>query len=143
MSNLARDGMTSADLLGDLRRNPNTRTAVKNADIVLFGVGGADLNAGDDDFAAGSCGAEACYAPVVTSFARNFDAIVGTVRALRGRSKHDGRCIDVLHAFNGVTGRANADKRGVLNHEHCCYPSAKGQQVMAELLFRTGPAPVR
>ncbi len=183
--------MTSADLLADLRGNPNTRTAVKHAHIVLLGVGGADLNAGDDGFAAGTCRAEACYAPVITSFARNFDAIVGTVRALRGPNKtvlrsitqpnvltgaedaippflrsvstrigvyqarnfnraicgamvkHGGRCIDVLHTFNGVTGRANAYKTGVMNHEDCCYPNAKGQQLMAELLFKTGLAPIR
>jgi len=172
-------------------QQPEHETAVKNAHVVLLGVGGADLNAGDDAFAAGRCRAEACYAPVIASFARNFDAIVGTVRALRGRNQtvlrsitqpnvltgaedaippflrsvstrigvyqarnfnraicramvtHDGRCIDVLHTFNGATGRANAYRTGVMNHEHCCYPSAKGQQLMAELMFKTGLAPVR
>jgi len=33
--------------------------------------------------------------------------------------------------------------KGLLNHDDCCYPSAKGQQLMAELLLETGLAPVR
>jgi len=191
VANLAEDGKTSAELLSDLQSDPNTRTAVKDAEIVVFGIGGADLNAGDDNFAAGKCRAEACYAPVLKSFARNFDAIVPAARELRGTrktvlrsitqpnvmtgaedvipgflkpiatrigtyqartanraicetmTKNDGRCIDVLHAFNGPNGTANAYETGLLNHEDCCYPSSSGQQLMAELLLNTGLAPVR
>ena len=58
-------------------------------------------------------------------------------------AKYEGRCIDVLEAFNGKDGTANAYKTGLLNHADCCYPSGKGQQLMAELLFQTGLAPVR
>jgi hypothetical protein len=61
----------------------------------------------------------------------------------RGMAKYDGRCIDVLRAFNGRTGRNNAYKTGLLNHEKCCYPSAKGQELMAQMLFKTGLAPIR
>jgi len=191
VSNLARDGKTSAELLADLRSDADTRAAVKGSQIVLFGIGGADLNAGDDNFAAGNCKGERCYAPGLTSFSRNFDAIVGAVRELRGShktvlrsvtqpnvltgaedvippflkpiatrigtyqartanqaicrgmAKYDGQCIDVLRAFNGSNGTANAYKQGLLNHEQCCYPSAKGQQLMAQLLFSTGLAPIR
>lgn len=191
VSNLARDGKTSADLLSDLRSDAATRAAVKRAQIVLLGIGGADLNAGDDNFAAGKCRAEACYAPVLKSFARNFDAIVAAARELRGpnktvlrsitqpnvltgaedvipgflkpiatrigvyeartanraicqvMTKYDGRCIDVLHTFNGPHGTANAYEKGLLNHQDCCYPSASGQRLMAELLFNTGLTPVR
>jgi lysophospholipase L1-like esterase len=191
VSNLAQDGKMSADLLSDLRSDPNTRAQVKRAEIVLFGIGGADLNAGDDNFEAGRCRAEACYAPVLTSFARNFDAIVAAVREIRGSektvlrsitqpnvltgaedvippflkriatrigvyqatnanraicrtmTKYGGRCIDVLHAFNGPAGTADAYKKGLLNHEDCCYPNAKGQQLMADLLLKTGLAPIR
>src|SRR4051794_17901257 len=191
VSNLAKDGKTSAELLSDLQSDPNTRMAVKDAEIVLFGIGGVDLNAGDDNLAAGKCRAEACYAPVLKSFARNFDAIVGAARELRGprktvlrsitqpnaltgaedvipiflkpiatrigayqartanraicevMTKYDGRCIDILHAFNGRNGTANAYERGLLNHQDCCYPSSSGQQMMAELLLKTGLAPVR
>jgi lysophospholipase L1-like esterase len=191
VSNLAQDGKTSARLLSDLRSDATTRMKVKGAQIVLFGIGGADLNEGDDNFQAGRCRGEACYAPVLKSFARNFDAIIVAVRELRGSNKtvlrsitqpnvltgaedvipqflkpiatrigayqartandaicrsmakHDGRCIDVLHAFNGPNGKANAYKKGLMNHQDCCYPSARGQQLMAELLFKTGLAPLR
>jgi lysophospholipase L1-like esterase len=191
LSNLAKDGQTSDDLLSALRADPTTRMELKDAKIVLFGIGGADLNAGDANFEAGKCRAEACYAPVLGSFARNFDAIVAAVREIRGPSKtvlrsitqpnvltgaedvippflkpvatrigtyqartanraicrimtkYDGRCIDVLHAFNGPGGTANAYKKGLLNHVDCCYPSAQGQQLMAELLFTTGLSPLR
>jgi hypothetical protein len=58
-------------------------------------------------------------------------------------TKYGGRCIDVLHAFNGPNGTANAYEKGLLSLEDCCYPSAKGQRLMAKLLLRTGLAPLR
>ena len=58
-------------------------------------------------------------------------------------AKYDGRCIDVVHAFNGPAGTADAFRRGLLNHRDCCYPNATGQQLMAELLLKTGLAPIR
>jgi lysophospholipase L1-like esterase len=191
VTNLAVNGKTSAELLSDVRSDPTTREAIEKAQVVLLGIGGADYNAGDDSFAAGECRAEACYAPVLKSFARNFDAAVAAIRKLRGPSttvlrsitqpngltgaedvippflapiatrigtyqartanrsicevmaKYSGRCIDVLEAFNGPGGTRNAYATGLLNHDDCCYPSAKGQQLMAELLFETGLAPVR
>jgi lysophospholipase L1-like esterase len=191
VTNLAADGKTSAQLLSDVRNDQTTREAVKGAQVVLLGIGGGDYNAGDDAFAAGRCRAEACYAPLLKSFARNFDATVAAIRKLRGSNttairsitqpnvltgaedvippflrpvatqvgvyqaktanrsicqvmaKYEGRCIDVLDAFNGPDGTENAYEKGLLNHEDCCYPSAKGQQLMAELLFKTGLAPVR
>jgi lysophospholipase L1-like esterase len=191
VTNLAVEGKTSAQLLSEVRSDPATRKALENAQVVLLGIGGSDYNAGDDAYAAGRCRAEACYAPVLKSFARNFDATVAAIRKLRGSNttvlrsitqpnvligaedvippflkpvarrvgvyqartanrsicevmaKYEGRCIDVLEAFNGADGTANAYKKGLLNHEDCCYPNANGQQLMAELLFQTGLAPVR
>jgi hypothetical protein len=54
---------------------------------------------------------------------------------------HGGACIDVLSAFNGPNGSQDAYKTGLLNHDDCCYPSSKGQQLMAELLIRSGTTP--
>ena len=54
--------------------------------------------------------------------------------------KHQGRCVDLLRAFNGPGGNENAYKKGLMNHEDCCYASAEGQQLIAELLLRTGLA---
>jgi lysophospholipase L1-like esterase len=41
VKNLARDGKTSDVLLADVRGDRATRTAVKHADILLLGIGGA------------------------------------------------------------------------------------------------------
>jgi GDSL-like Lipase/Acylhydrolase family len=190
VTNLAREGMTSADLRTALKNDQPMQNAVENADIVLLGVGGADLNAGDDNFAAGQCRAEQCYAPVLKSFAGNLDAILASVRELRrshetairsitqpnvltgaedvipsflkpiatrvgvyqattanraicrATAKYGGRCIDVLRAINGPTGTGNGYKSGLLNHAQCCYPNARGQQLIAALLVKTGLAPI-
>jgi hypothetical protein len=61
-----------------------------------------------------------------------------TCRAMRG---HGGDCIDVLTAFNGLDGKQDAYKTGLLNHDDCCYPSSEGQQLMAELLVELGTTP--
>ncbi len=191
LTNLAQEGKTSQQLLSDVRSDPAARKAIENAQVILFGIGGADLNAGDDNFASGKCRAEACYAPVLKSFARNFDATVATVKQLRGSkptvlraitqpnvltgaedvippflkpvatkvgvyqartaqaaicqvmAKYGGKCIELQKRFNGPQGTGNAYKTGLLNHDDCCYPSAKGQQLMAQLLYQTGLAPVR
>ena len=187
VTNLAVDGKTSDQLLSELRSDQTTRQTVANADIVLIGIGGADLNAGDANLQAGNCKGKACYAPVLQNFARNFDAIVAKVGALRGSrtvlraitlanvfpgagnvlppfgtadlalyqatterqiicrtmTKYGGRCVDVVRAFNGPSGTENAYQSGLMTKHECCYPSAKGQQLIAELLFKTGLAPIR
>jgi hypothetical protein len=61
----------------------------------------------------------------------------------RSMTKYGGRCIDDLPAFNGPAGTADAYKQGLLNHADGCYPNGKGQQFMADLLLKTGLAPVR
>lgn len=189
--NLARDGQTSSQLLAAVRTDAATRNTVHQADIILLGIGGADLNAGDDRWQAGKCKGKACYAADLKAFGRNFETTVALVRKLRGSqktvlraitlpngltgaedvippflkpvattigvyqadtlrreicasmSRHGGRCIDVLHAFNGPDGTDNAYAKGLMNHADCCYPSGKGQQLIAQLLFKTGLKPIR
>jgi lysophospholipase L1-like esterase len=191
VTNLAQDGTTSAQLLDAVRNDATTREAVANAQVVLFGIGGADLSKGDANLDAGKCDVEDCYTPVLKSFARNFDATVAEVVELRGSNntvlrsitqpnvltgaedvippflkdvatrvgvyqaktanqaicevmaKYDGRCVDVLEPFNGPDGTEDGYEKGLLNHEDCCYPNGRGQQLMAELLFKTGLAPVQ
>jgi lysophospholipase L1-like esterase len=188
VTNLARNGQTSSQLVADVRSDPTTRRAVKKAQIVLFGTGGADLNAGDARMEAGKCKAEACWAGDLRAFGRNLDTTVALVRKLRGSNatalraitlpnvvpgaedvvppfatvaigvyqtktlrqlicaamtKHRGRCVDVLRVFNGPDGTQNAYAKGWLTKSPCCYPSGKGQQLMAELVFKTGLKPLR
>jgi lysophospholipase L1-like esterase len=191
VKNLARDGKTSSALLADVRKDRATRSAVKRADILLLGIGGADLNAGDGRWEAGKCKGKACYAADLRAFGRNFESTVATLGKLRGSQKtvlraitppngltgaedvippflrpvateigvyqaetlrnticatmtrHRGRCVDVLHAFNGPDGTQDAYTEGLMNHVDCCYPNAKGQQLIAQLLFKTGLKPLR
>lgn len=51
---------------------------------------------------------------------------------------HGGKCIDVLTPFNGPSGTEDAYKKGLMNKIDCCYASGKGQQLIAELLYRAG-----
>ncbi len=188
VTNLAQNGKTSRVLLSEVRSDPTTRAAVKKAHIVLVGIGGADLGAGDARLEAGACKADACYAADLRAFGRNLDATAALVRKLRSPNdavlravtlpnvvpgakdvvpafitqaigvyqsktlkehicsamvKHRGRCADAFRAFNGPTGTQNAYAKGWLTKAPCCYPSGKGQQVMAELVFQTGLAPLR
>jgi hypothetical protein len=53
----------------------------------------------------------------------------------------DIRSRDLLRAFNGRRGTEDAYQKGLMKHDDCCYPSAEGQQLIAELLTRTGLAP--
>jgi lysophospholipase L1-like esterase len=185
--NLAVDGKTSDQLLADVRSDPTTRQALSKADIVLIGIGGADLNAGDERLEAGTCGGRACYIPIMRRFRHNLDAVVATVRRLGGSravlramslpngypgagsafppsatatvslyqaeterdivcdtmAKFRGRCVDVVRAFNGPSGTDDAYKAGLMTKQECCYPSAKGQQLIARLLLKTGLAPLK
>ena len=58
-------------------------------------------------------------------------------------TKHGGRCADALRVFNGPDGTQDAYAKGWLTKDPCCYPSGKGQQRMAQLVFETGLAPLR
>jgi lysophospholipase L1-like esterase len=187
-TNLAQEGKTSDVLLSEVKSDPSTRAAVKQAQIVLVGIGGADLNAGDDRNAAKTCKGTACYAADLRAFGRNLDQTSAAIRELRppnravlraitlpnvvpGAEKivppfvthaigvfqvttlrrsicaamthHGGRCVDVLRAFNGPRATGNAYAARLLTKADCCYPSGKGQQLMAELVLRSGLAPLR
>jgi lysophospholipase L1-like esterase len=188
VANLAQDGKTSRGLLSDLRSDGATRSKVRNASIVLLGIGGADLNAGDARHDAGQCSGKDCYAADLEKFGRNFASANALIAKLRGHKKtllraitlpnaipgaedvvppfltvgigryqaetlrqkicaamkaHRGRCIDVLTAFNGPSGTEDAYAKGLMNHADCCYASAKGQQLIASLLLKTGSRRVR
>ena len=187
VTNLAQEGKTSSELLSEVRSDPTTRAALKKAQVVLIGIGGADLNAGDDRNQAGACKGTACYAADLRAFGRNLDATAALVRKLRSptqmvlrtitlpnvipgakdvvppfitpkigvfqnqaikryvcgaMAKHRGRCVDAFLAFNGPDGTHNAYSKGWLTKDPCCYPSGKGQQVIAELVLKSGLAPL-
>jgi lysophospholipase L1-like esterase len=182
VDNEAAEGKASDQLRTELSDDQSLRQALAKADVILIGIGGADLNAGDDALAAGSCKARACYGKILQSFDANIVAIANSVRSiapdalLRGMSlpnafpgagkaipsfitadisryevtaerrsvchalaSNGGRCVDVVRAFNGPNASADAYATGLMTKDPCCYPSAKGQQLIARLLIATGP----
>jgi lysophospholipase L1-like esterase len=102
VTNLARNGKTSRVLLSEMRSDPTTRGVVKKAEIVLVGIGGADLGAGDDRLAAGKCKAEACYAADLRAFGRNLDATAALVRKLRSPNDAVLRAITLPNVVPGA-----------------------------------------
>jgi lysophospholipase L1-like esterase len=104
VTNLATDGKTSDVLLTEVRSDPATRQALRGAQAVLLGIGGADLNRGDDDLQAGQCKGRACYTTLLRQFGRNMDATLATVRQLAGGSA----LIRAISLPNGYPGGGHA-----------------------------------
>lgn len=186
VDNLATEGATSDQLRVSVTTDDALRRLLSSADVILIGVGGADLNAGDDALSAGQCTGRQCYAGILRTFAANIEAIATEVRhlapsaLLRAMSLPDGfpgagsafppfatadvsryqvteeraavchamqssggRCIDVVRAFNGAKGTADAYASGLMTKNPCCYPSSDGQQLIARLLLATGLSGLR
>lgn len=183
VDNLAVEGQTSDQLRRTVVGDESLRQQLRTADVVLVGIGGADLNAGDNALSAGQCQGRRCYAQLLRTFAVNVAAIATEVRHLaptavlramslpngfpgagsayppfvtadlsryeataeraavcRAMRSNDGRCVDVVRAFNGADASADAYARGLMTKNPCCYPSARGQQLIARLLVATGLA---
>ncbi len=181
VDNRAREGETSDELRAEVAGDAELRKALGRAEVVLVGIGGADLNAGDDALGAGSCRGRDCYAGILRRFDANIAAIASEVHRVapgalvRGISPANavpgagsvipsfltvdlgryqatteraslcralrsvgGRCVDVVTAFNGPRGDGDAYAQGLLTTDPCCYPSAQGQQLIAELLLAEG-----
>lgn len=93
----------------------------------------------------GGTGAEDVIPPFLSSIATEVG--VYEAKGLRdatctAMTSNGGQCIDVLTAFNGPNGDADAYRTGLMNKVECCYPSEKGQSLMADLLYKTGLAPL-
>jgi hypothetical protein len=87
-------------------------------------------------------GAEDVAPPFVTPVISPYRARAEKQAICRAMTQYEGRCVDLLRAFNGASGTENAYEKGLMNHDNCCYPSAEGQQLIAELVVRTGLAPL-
>jgi lysophospholipase L1-like esterase len=79
----AEEGLSSDGLLADLENDQALQDDVAAADVVVIGAGGADLNAGDDAWDAGTCTGTACYEPVLAAYAENIDGVAGRIAELR------------------------------------------------------------
>ena len=181
VDNHAAEGKTSDQLLSDVTDDASLRQTLSSADVILIGIGGADLNAGDDALIAGRCTGRQCYAQPLHTFDANIKAIAREVRGLAPKAllraislpnafpgagdaippsatahlsryqvtaerrsvcqamrSNDGQCIDVVRAFNGNDANADAYASGLMTKNPCCYPSAKGQELIARLLAASG-----
>jgi lysophospholipase L1-like esterase len=181
VTNLAVEGKTSEELRTEVTGDASLRKVLSDADVILIGIGGADLNAGDDALGSGRCQGRACYVPVLRAFDTNIRSIAAEVQrvapaaAVRSMSlpnafpgaggvippfatadlsryqveaerasvcaamrSSGGQCVDVVRAFNGSDSNADAYATGLMTKDPCCYPSAKGQQLIARLLLATG-----
>jgi lysophospholipase L1-like esterase len=81
--NLGVGGLTSTELLADLKAQGPMPLQVARADVVLVTIGANDLVPLQDTYAASGCPA-ACSSPAVQAVARNLTGIVAQVKALRG-----------------------------------------------------------
>jgi lysophospholipase L1-like esterase len=102
VANLSQDGKTSRVLLSDLRSDRSARSTVRNASVVLLGIGGADLNAGDARHDAGKCSGKDCYAADLEKFGRNFASTTALIAKLRGHKKTLLRAITLPNAIPGA-----------------------------------------
>jgi lysophospholipase L1-like esterase len=102
VNNLAEEGKSSDQLLSAVQSDPATRTAIRGAEVVLIGIGGADLNAGDDRLAAKSCKGTSCYAADLRKLARNVDATAAAIRRLRPRDRAVLRAITLPNVVPGA-----------------------------------------
>jgi len=181
VQNLATEGKTSYRLREDVTSDDALRRVLSQADVILVGIGGADLNAGDDALSVGDCSGRQCYARILQAFDSNIKAIASEVHRLapaavlraislpnvvpggadvipkfitedigryqvlaerksvcQAMRSNGGQCVDVVLAFNGENASRDAYKIGLMTKDPCCYPSAKGQQLIATLLAATG-----
>jgi hypothetical protein len=84
VDNRGQNGLTSAGLLAAVESDVDLRERIASADIVVIGIGGADVNDGDSALASGACERTACYDPVISAYASNIDAVaaeIGDIRA--------------------------------------------------------------
>lgn len=101
VTNLARSGWTSADLLEALRTDPGTRKAVADADLVTWNVGGNDLLYALDeiDTTTGQVGDLKPVRTAVETLKTHWDEIVAELVELRRDDTVVLRTTDVYHPF--------------------------------------------
>lgn len=100
VDNRAMEGDTSDQLRGDVAHDASLRRALADADVVLIGIGGADLNAGDVALSAGDCRGIGCYAAVLRRFDVNISAIAAGVRQVAPSALM--RAMSLPNAFPGA-----------------------------------------
>ena len=102
VTNLAVDGWTSTDLLQALRGDEQMRSAVSEAHVVTWDIGGNDLLAALWSFLEGACGGNdgrACIRDSLARAALNGDAILDELLELRDGDAAGVRTLDLYLPF--------------------------------------------
>src|SRR5579859_4210669 len=102
LSNLGQPGWQSSDLLNALKTNQSFRSAVSNAQVVTWDIGGNDLKHAYKLFLTGACGGadnQDCFRSAVTNFKGNWDGIVRQLTSLRDPSQTILRTMDIYNPF--------------------------------------------
>ncbi len=87
LNNQGVNGWTSADLLNALLTNTNFRTAVTNARVITWDIGGNDLLAARSTYKSSACGGadnQDCLRSTLATFKTNWTAIMREILLLRG-----------------------------------------------------------
>jgi lysophospholipase L1-like esterase len=102
LNNLGQPGWQSSDLLNALKNDQGFRSAVSNAQVVTWDIGGNDLKHAYKLFLTGACGGadnQNCFRSAVTNFKNNWNGIVGEITSLRDPSPTILRTMDIYNPF--------------------------------------------
>jgi lysophospholipase L1-like esterase len=98
----AENGTTTDALVAEVTHDDALRNSISEADIVVIGAGGADLNEGDDAWNAGSCTGPACYEPALAAYERNIGDLAAAVAELRADQPTVLRAVTPPNALTGA-----------------------------------------
>ncbi len=102
LTNLGRNGWTSASLLQAIRSDEVFRGAIARAQVITFNVGGNDLREARLRYKSGGCGGadnQDCLRAGLTQFKSNWSEIVRELRALRDPSVAVMRTMDIYNPY--------------------------------------------
>jgi lysophospholipase L1-like esterase len=105
LTNLGVSGWQSSDLLNALRNDQNMRTAIQNAQVVTFDIGGNDLLHANRLFLRHECGGAdnlECFREGVTQLKLNWDQIIATVISLKDPNAAIVRTMNIYNPFVSV-----------------------------------------
>src|ERR687898_3131757 len=101
-TNLGRNGWTSSQLLSALRSDPTFRSAIREAEIVTWNIGGNDLRAARNSYKKGTCGGrdnQDCLRASVATLKTNWTAITAEVLELRSTENTMVRTMDIYNPY--------------------------------------------
>ena len=102
LTNLGRPGWTSSQLLDALRTNEEFRSAVAEADVITWDIGGNDIVQAVIRNGTGTCGGEdglRCMRQTTSRFADRWDAVIDELVALRHSDDVALRTFDLYSPF--------------------------------------------